>query len=122
MRFHTLACDYDGTLAHHGHVEPRTIETLRGFKRSGRKLVLVTGRRLDDLTGIFPDIKLFDMLVVENGAVLVNPATGTETLLASGPPPGFAEELSHRGVAPLEVGRVIVSTWQPHETTFSLSQ
>ena len=54
--------------------------------------------------------------MVENGALLYNPKTRAETLLVEPPPPHFAEELRHRGTLPLAEGRVIVATWQPHET------
>ena len=43
-----LATDYDGTLAHDGAVAETTVEALIDFKRSGRKLILVTGRELPD--------------------------------------------------------------------------
>ena len=53
MRYHALACDYDGTIATHGHVDDSTIAALLELKKSGRKLVLVTGRELDDLSILF---------------------------------------------------------------------
>ena len=28
MRYHVLACDYDGTIAHHGRVDDETIAAL----------------------------------------------------------------------------------------------
>lgn len=115
MRFHNLACDYDGTLAWDGRVEQQTLDALRCLKNSGRHLILVTGRRLSDLLNTFSETKLFDMVVVENGAVLVDPNSGKETPLCSAPPVAFAKELARRGVAPLETGRIIISTWQPHE-------
>ena len=49
MRYHALACDYDGTLASHGTVHPATIEALERLRKSGRKLILVTGRELPEL-------------------------------------------------------------------------
>ena len=53
MRYRVLACDYDGTLARHGHVEAATLDALKRLKESGRKLILVTGRELPDLFNIF---------------------------------------------------------------------
>ena len=73
MRFRVLAADYDGTLAHHGRTSPSTVTALRRLKDSGRKLVLVTGRQLDDLQQVFPEIDLFNRVVAENGAVLYHP-------------------------------------------------
>jgi HAD superfamily hydrolase (TIGR01484 family) len=118
MRFRVLAADYDGTLAHHGQTAPSTVTALRRLKDSGRKLVLVTGRQLDDLQGVFPELELFNRVVAENGAVLYHPSTQEVRTLAEAPPPAFAEELRRRVSGPnasVAVGKVIVATWQPHE-------
>jgi hydroxymethylpyrimidine pyrophosphatase-like HAD family hydrolase len=42
MRFLTLACDYDGTLASDGTVAPSTLGALERLRASGRRLILVT--------------------------------------------------------------------------------
>lgn len=115
MRFHILAVDYDGTLAHDGIVSKETVEALVRLRESGRRLIMVTGRRLEPLLELFPDASLFERIVAENGALVYEPATGHEKLLASPPPQEFVEELRRRGVKPLECGRCIVATWQPHE-------
>jgi hydroxymethylpyrimidine pyrophosphatase-like HAD family hydrolase len=117
MRFLALATDYDGTLAHDGRVSGETLEALRRLKESGRKVILVSGRQLPELQEAFPESDLCDLIVAENGALLWNPQTRTETPLAKPPPPRFAEELRRRGALPLAEGRVIVATWEPHETT-----
>ena len=111
-----LASDYDGTLAANGRVSDDTVQFLEKFKRSGRKLLLVTGRVLRDLESVFSRFDLFDCIVAENGAVLYNPETLEETALAQPPSRAFVQELIRRGVEPLEVGETIVSTRQPHET------
>src|SRR6187200_2403177 len=115
MRFHVLATDYDGTIAHHGVVDGATKEALARARASGRKLVLVTGRELADLQKTFADFELFDAIVAENGALIYQPAKRTTRLVAEKPPEAFAQRLRERGVAPLSVGEVIVATWQPHE-------
>jgi hydroxymethylpyrimidine pyrophosphatase-like HAD family hydrolase len=116
MRYHVLAADYDGTLAHHGRAAPATIEALRALKESGRKLVLVTGRQLDDLRDILPELELFDRVVAENGAVLYRPASKELSALGEAPPPAFARRLSERvHGADVQVGKVVVATWTPHE-------
>lgn len=115
MYFAALATDYDGTLAENGLVAEETVAALRSFKRSGRKLILVTGRELPDLRRVFSHLDLFDAAVVENGAVFVDPATGEEIPLGEEPPPLFVEELRRRNVTPLSVGRSIVATWEPNE-------
>lgn len=116
MFFVALATDYDGTLAEGGRVAPEVIDTLKAVRRSGRKLILVTGRELPDLKSVFLDLELFDAVVVENGALLYDPATREETLLTEGPPPAFVARLKELGVSPLGIGRSIVATREPHET------
>jgi HAD superfamily hydrolase (TIGR01484 family) len=115
MRYFALVCDYDGTLARHGQVDGATLEGLERLRRSGRKLLLVTGRQLDDLMQVFPHLHLFDSIVAENGALFYDPATRDVQPLAEAPPAEFVEELKRRGVAPLSVGRVIVATWEPND-------
>jgi hydroxymethylpyrimidine pyrophosphatase-like HAD family hydrolase len=115
MRYLGLACDYDGTIAHHGKVDDATISALERVRSSGRKLLLVTGRELDDLFAVFPRIDLFDRVVAENGALLYSPATKVERALAEPPPDVFIDRLRDAGVTPLSRGRVITATWQPHE-------
>ena len=117
MRYMALACDYDGTLARDGHVDEETVTALERVRSSGRLLLLVTGRELDDLLKVCPHTALFDYIVAENGAVLYVPATGTERLLGTHPPEAFVAALRGREVRPLSVGRVIVATWHPHENT-----
>jgi HAD superfamily hydrolase (TIGR01484 family) len=117
LRYFCLISDYDGTLAHDSAAPPSTIEALKRVKASGRKLILATGRELPELLRVFPETSLFDLAVVENGALLYNPATQEKRLLAPPPPPSFVEELRRRGVTPLSVGESIVATWHPHETT-----
>lgn len=117
MRYYVLASDYDGTLAHHGGVTDEVIEALKALKASGRSLLLVTGRELDELKALFPAHTVFDRIVAENGALIYNPATLEETTLGDAPPEAFIAELRKRGVQPLSAGRVIVATWEPHQDT-----
>jgi HAD superfamily hydrolase (TIGR01484 family) len=96
-------------------VDEETIAALERFIRSGRRLIMVTGRQLGELMAIFPQFKLFERIVAENGALVYDPATGTETLLTEGPKPEFLEALRGHGVTHLAVGKAIVATWEPHE-------
>lgn len=109
MRYQALAVDYDGTLATDGQVDDQTRAALRRLKTSGRRLVLVTGRELADVTAAFGDLALFDLVVVENGAVLHDPASRATAVLGEPPSPPFVTELARRGVAHLAVGQVIVA-------------
>ncbi len=115
MRYLALASDYDGTLATHGTVSESTLDAVDQLRRSGRKFLLVTGRRLEELLEVFPAVEICDMVVAENGALLYNPATGKECRLAPEPPAGFVEELRRRGVDRVDRGRSIVATWEPYE-------
>jgi hydroxymethylpyrimidine pyrophosphatase-like HAD family hydrolase len=117
MRYQALACDYDGTLAHHGKIDPPTLAGLERLLSNGRRLLMVTGRELPDLQKTFSRLDLFEWIVAENGALLYRPASGEEHPLAPPPPPEFLAMLRKRKVEPLSVGRVIVATWEPHETT-----
>src|SRR5437016_365932 len=101
MRFSLLACDYDETLALHSRVDEPTIAALSRLGVWGRKLMLVTGRLLEDLLAVFPEPKLFARIVVENGAVVYDPATRAKRCLAERPPPEFVAELTKRGVEPI---------------------
>lgn len=117
MRYIALAVDYDGTLASQGRVRAETVLALERLAATGRKLVLVTGRRIEELLPLFPEVAVFDRVVAENGALLYVPATKEHTLLGDPPPAAFVQELVRRGVAPLEIGRSIVATVHPQETT-----
>jgi hydroxymethylpyrimidine pyrophosphatase-like HAD family hydrolase len=117
MHYLALATDYDGTLASDGRVDDETIAALDRLRDSGRRLILVTGRHLDDLLNVFPEINLCEWVVLENGALLYQPATREEKPLGAPPPEEFVKALQQRGVDPLAVGRVIVATWHPHENT-----
>lgn len=115
MHYLVLATDYDGTIAHHGQVDEETIAALERLRASARRLILVTGRELDDLIRAMPRLDVFDLVVAENGALLYDPANREEHTLASPPPPRFAERLRELEVSPLSVGRVIVASWEPNE-------
>ncbi|MFO0847507.1 MAG: HAD family hydrolase [Gemmataceae bacterium] len=114
MRYLALATDYDGTIAHDGVVDEPTLDALRRLRGAGRRLVLVTGRELDDLFATFAHCDLFDRVVAENGALLYRPDTGESRVIAPAPPQAFVADLARRGV-PVSVGRSIVATVEPHE-------
>jgi len=115
MPYLALATDYDGTLASRGTVEPDTLEALRRLAATGRKLILVTGRRVDDLVRVFPEVAIFDRVVAENGPLVYRPQTRETRMLSKPPPAAFVDELRRRGVQPLTLGQVFVATEQPNE-------
>ena len=99
-----LANDYDGTLAGGGVVHASTVDALERFKKTGRYLILVTGRELPDVKAAFPEIAIFDRVIAKNGAVVYNPATEEQCLLGEPPPKAFLARLRDRKVTPLSVG------------------
>lgn len=115
MRYLALATDYDGTLAKHGVVPETALKALKRVKESGRQLVLVTGRELEDLMRVFPEHAIFDRIVAENGALVYQPSTREETVLGEAPSAALVKRLKELNVNPLSVGRVIVATWSPNE-------
>jgi HAD superfamily hydrolase (TIGR01484 family) len=115
MRYHVLATDYDGTLAHNGTVSPSSVDALKRLLASGRQLVLVTGRELPELKEVFPEINLFRWVVAENGGLLYEPASTKEHRLGESPSEKLVSLLKTRGVSPISVGQSIIATWSPFE-------
>ena len=115
MRFAAVASDYDGTLATEGRVQPATAEMLERLIASGRKLILVTGRILEELLPLFPQAALCSRIVAENGAVLYRPDSGERRALGPPAPPALIGALRRRGITPLQIGKSIIATVRPHE-------
>lgn len=116
MRYTAIALDYDGTIARDGEVSAHVLDGLVRLRATGRKLLLVTGRELEELLGIFPGIDVFDRVVAENGALLYRPADGSRKELGEPPPEALVACLRASGI-PLAVGYTILATIRPHETT-----
>jgi len=110
MIIHALACDYDGTVAADGRMSASTAAVLARVRVSGRKLLLVTGRRLGDLRRVCPDANtIFDAVVAENGAVVHLPERHDTRVLGAPPEPALLEAL-HRLRVPFALGDSIVAT------------
>jgi HAD superfamily hydrolase (TIGR01484 family) len=90
MRYLALATDYDGTLATDGEPSAAALSAIERLRMSGRRVFLVTGRRVDDLLGVCQRTDLFDYVVAENGAVLYAPLRREETLLCKPVPMQFS--------------------------------
>ena len=119
MRYRAIATDYDGTIADGGVITPVTRAALGRLRASGRRIVLVTGRRLDNLARVCPDLSLFDAVVAENGAVYLRPPAREPRLL--GPPASaqLLERLRRSDVTPLDHGVVVIATTRPHDVEVS---
>jgi hydroxymethylpyrimidine pyrophosphatase-like HAD family hydrolase len=101
MRYLALAVDYDGTAATDGKLSDAASLAIERLRTSGRRVVLVTGRRVADLLRVCPRITLFDLIVAENGGVIYDPQSREELPLGAPLPARFTERLHARGVAPL---------------------
>jgi hydroxymethylpyrimidine pyrophosphatase-like HAD family hydrolase len=115
MRYTAIALDFDGTIAHDGVVPPHVVDGLTRLRATGRKLLLVTGRELEELLSVFPEVKVFDRVVAENGALLYRPESGEREGLGEPAPAELVRRLRGEGV-PISVGHSIVATVVPYET------
>ena len=107
MKFSALALDYDGTIAVDGVFDPAVREAVGEVRRRGIVVVLVTGRRLNDIHAVAGDLTCFDVVVGENGAVLEFPTSGRRVVLGHAPSPGFIQELQRRNI-PFSAGESVI--------------
>jgi HAD superfamily hydrolase (TIGR01484 family) len=115
VRYLALATDYDNTLTSDGRLSGAARGALERLRASGRHAILVTGRRLDDVLRACGCGGLFDCIVAENGGVVYETRSKDLALLGAPPPEQFVAALRRRGVAPLELGKVIVATHAPQQ-------
>jgi hydroxymethylpyrimidine pyrophosphatase-like HAD family hydrolase len=90
------------------------VTALRRLRTAGWLLLLVTGRMVDDLVSVFPEVEVCDLMVAENGALLYNPSARSTKTLARPPTPAFLDELRRRGV-PFSIGQAMVATTAAYE-------
>lgn len=110
MRYLALAMSLDGTLSTVGRIEA----ALEQLRRSGRRVLLVSARRLGELGAVCPRLELFDCVIAENGAVLHWPAR-RESLSLCGPiPESFVKALRRRVHSHMERGQAVVQTHASH--------
>jgi hypothetical protein len=115
MNYLAIASDYDGTLATEGKVDLATLAAVHQWQESGRKFILVTGRRINSLKTVFEAINICDYIVAENGAVLYHPQSQISHLLCQPASSKLIEKLQQKGIKNIAIGEVIVATWQPYE-------
>lgn len=90
------------------------MNALAKLKATSRKLLLVTGRELDQLQAVFPEYCIFDITAAENGGLIYMPASQKTLLLGVRPPDNFIQILRDNGI-PVSVDQVIVATWEPQQ-------
>ncbi len=114
MQYTTLATDYDGTIAMAGRVTETTVQALRDARAAGIRLLMVTGRELDDLYRNFPHCDMFERIVAENGALLHNPQDRTSRTLCPPPPAALLHALTELKI-PFSAGNSIVAADETHK-------
>ena len=76
MYCRAIACDFDGTGATNGELAPELGAGLGAARARGLVTLLVTGRVMDDVETLCPDLSMFDAVVAENGGVIHFVAAG----------------------------------------------
>lgn len=114
MTYRMLACDYDGTVAEQGRLSPQAETALQRARAAGVALALVTGRILEELFVICPQLGMFDMVVAENGSLLHLPPANATFELGAAPPPAFSAALDRWGV-PYTPGRIMIASYRSYE-------
>jgi hydroxymethylpyrimidine pyrophosphatase-like HAD family hydrolase len=107
MKLSVLALDYDGTIARDDRVDPSVLDAIAEARRRGIAVMLVTGRRLDDLRRVAGELHFVDGVVAENGALVHFPDGGLTTTLAPPIPPSFVARLQKQGI-PFDRGHCLV--------------
>jgi hydroxymethylpyrimidine pyrophosphatase-like HAD family hydrolase len=107
VKFTVLVLDYDGTISDDGRIHPDVLSVFPELHARGIAVVLATGRVADDLRHTIGDLRAFDAVVAENGALIMFPASGRTQVLGPAPPQTFREELRRRNVE-LRAGECVV--------------
>ena len=109
MKLAAVAIDYDGTIAMNGTFDPAVREAIAQLRLHGIAVVLVTGRRLDDLKSVAGNLGCFNAIVAENGAVLFFPENARQAIIGHAPSPKLIEALQRRGID-IAVGDSVIET------------
>jgi len=107
MKLTVIALDYDGTLTRNDHLDTPMRDAIAEARRRGVSVVLVTGRRLDDLRRVAGELRFVDGVVAENGGVVHFPGGGMTTMLAPPIPHAFVARLQQEGLS-FETGQCLV--------------
>ena len=107
MKLSVLALDYDGTVARDDRLDPSVREAITEARRRGIKVMVVTGRTVNELRRVAGELNFVDGVVAENGAIVHFPDGGLTAPLAPPLPPAFAAGLRERGI-PFTAGECLV--------------
>ena len=116
--YRAVAIDYDGTLTGAAdRPSDAALVAVEAARCKGLRIILVTGRILEELRCVFPSVdRWFDAIVAENGAVLS--VEGATRLLAAPVEFELDETLVEFGV-PFRRGQVLIATQAAHENAVS---
>lgn len=110
--FSVVAVDYDGTIAQHDSVHPAALDAIAELRRQRRKVLLCTGRRVEELRDVFPDVdRHFDAIVAENGGLIV---MASEIIWTADPLPNELDAVLGDAGVPFERGHVLIATHAHH--------
>ena len=98
MKLSVIALDYDGTITRDDRLDTSMTDAIANVRRRGVAVLLVTGRRLDDLRRVAGTLDFVDGVVAENGALVHFPDGGLTTALAPPMPPAFVARLQKEGI------------------------
>jgi HAD superfamily hydrolase (TIGR01484 family) len=98
MKLAVIALDYDGTITREDRLGTPMIQAIADARRRGVAVMLVTGRRLDDLRRVVGTLHFVDGVVAENGALVHFPDGGLTTTLAPSIPPAFLARLQKEAI------------------------
>ena len=107
MKVSVFALDYDGTITRDDRLNPSMVDAIADARRRGITVMLVTGRRLDDLRRVAGDLRVVDGVVAENGALVHFPDGGLTTTLAPPIPSAFVARLQKDDI-PFQAGQCLV--------------
>jgi hypothetical protein len=99
MKLSVIALDYDGTISRDDRLDTPMREAIADARRRGVAIMIVTGRRLDDLRRVAGKLQFVDSVVAENGSLVHFPDGGLTTTLAPPIPPAFITRLQQEGIA-----------------------
>jgi hypothetical protein len=109
MKLAAVAIDYDGTIAVDGAFDPAVRDAIAQLRLHGIAVILVTGRRLEDLKQVAGNLGCFNAIVAENGAVLYFPESRRHAVIGHAPNRRFVEALQRRGVD-IALGSSVIET------------
>src|SRR5579875_4056843 len=107
MKVLAVALDYDGTIAQNDTLDIDVRRAIAELRAQDIAVLLVTGRRVDDLQRVAGDLHFVDAVIAENGAVITFPESGYERSLGQAPPPALLKDLQSSGVE-YSIGRCVV--------------